>query len=136
MARHAFAREKSETYIECDQCGYKGDSEECIKCGERHCPMCGFRETLISQKLVIGPDGYKLPCPEHTRYHFGRWCATCYLNHHTKTTVMQVTQDGPVVSRPYPDPVQVYGMQEPLSKEGLAIFDARLWQRNMPFVEG
>lgn len=130
------SREAVGVEIKCEQCGYQGPSELCRKCGGRACPACGFRQTIVSQQLVIGADGYKLLCPDQTRYHFERWCTDCYLDNHTKTTIIRLTDNGPVLSRPYPDPVEINGMQEPLSENELEEFDARLWMRDMPFVRG
>ena len=133
-------RSTGNVFCQCEGCpGCKSDDSfyPCPHCGALVCEGCR-RDTLVSQILAIGADGYKLPCPEHTRYFFETWCRTCYLGHHTKTTVRRLNETGKMISKtePNPYPVEIVGMQEPLPPEKLAEFDRRLWLYNLPLVGG
>ena len=131
------AREQED--FRCETCGFKGLGRQCEKCGGWKCPVCGFRETLVSQRTVVGPDGYKIPCDHYddrnrTRYHFKSWCADCYSDHHTDTTIIRLTESGRVISKPYREPIEIDGMLTPPSQEELGAHDCKQWVRDLPFV--
>ena len=131
-------REQEEFW--CEICGHKGAFRQCAHCGRWECPACSFREVLVSQKIIIGLDGYKIPCdhydnPSRTRYHFETWCVHCYSEHHTDTTIIRLTEQGPLLFfKPYQEPIEIDGMQEPPSQDELNAHDCKQWVRNLPYV--